>query len=73
MPSQGVRTPWHLMFYFLDCLSLLILTFIIPDAPPTAPRTGMLAVFREDIIMDDSTKYEDDPVPEVSTQPPIGV
>lgn len=33
----------------------------------------MLAVFREDIIMDDSTKYEDDPVPEVASQPPIGV
>ncbi|CAM9390155.1 unnamed protein product [Ectocarpus sp. 6 AP-2014] len=34
---------------------------------------GMLAVFREDIIMDDTTKYEDDPVPEASGQPPIGV
>ncbi|CAM9538021.1 unnamed protein product [Sphacelaria rigidula] len=34
---------------------------------------GMLAVFREDIIMDDSTKYEDEAVPEVSSQPPIGV
>lgn len=33
----------------------------------------MLAVFREDIIMDDTTKYEDDPVPEASGQPPIGV
>ena len=33
----------------------------------------MLAVFREDIIMDDSTKYEDDPVPDDQEQPPIGV
>lgn len=38
-----------------------------------AIHQGMLAVFREDIIMDDSTKYEDDPVPEVASQPPIGV
>ncbi|CAM9226646.1 unnamed protein product [Choristocarpus tenellus] len=34
---------------------------------------GMLAVFREDIILDDTTKYEDDGVPEDASQPPIGV
>lgn len=41
--------------------------------PPLFLCPGMLAVFREDIIMDDTTKYEDDPVPEASGQPPIGV
>lgn len=46
----------------------------LPASPP-APLlpSGMLAVFREDIIMDDTTKYEDDPVPEASGEPPIGV
>ncbi|CAM9907907.1 unnamed protein product [Discosporangium mesarthrocarpum] len=34
---------------------------------------GMLAVFREDIILDDTTKYEDDGVPEDASQPPVGV
>lgn len=49
---------------------------LLPPSPTTircVPAAGMLAVFREDIIMDDSTKYEDDAVPEVSSQPPIGV
>ena len=51
----------------------LIFQYPLPPSFLPMPPPVMLAVFREDIIMDDTTKYEDDPVPESSGQPPIGV